>query len=70
MWKIELGSFPKGQADRISGFWNGAKAMLNNIPDAPDNIPMKLEFRKMESGNCHIFLVMGKWVGLHEASFD
>jgi hypothetical protein len=64
-----LGSIPSGQTDRISGFVEGARALLRENNTVGDE-PMKIEVEFSDSGNCHILLVIGKWVGAYEASYD
>ncbi len=67
--KVELTSIPSTQIVRIEGFMAGAKAMLQNMPNATGNDPMDIEVEFRKSGNCHIYLVTGRWVGPHEAEF-
>lgn len=68
--KIELASIPSTQSANIAGFVAGAKAMLVNMPNPTGNDPMDLEVEFRRTGNCHIYLVTGRWVGPYEADFS
>lgn len=68
--RIELVSIPSSQIDRIEGFISGAKAMLINMPNPSGNDPLDIEVEFRSSGNCHIYLLVGRWVGPHEADFS
>lgn len=68
--RTELVSIPSTQRDRIEGFVAGAKAMLAEVPNASGNDPMCVDVEFRKSGNCHIYLLTGRWVGPHEADFS
>lgn len=57
--KVELTSIPMGQYGRISGFVEGAKAMINTIDYSKHPYKIEVDFKK--SGNCHIYLITGEW---------
>jgi hypothetical protein len=57
----ELASIPSGNTERISGFVEGANQMIANMPNSTGNDPMKIELEFRDTGNCHIWLVTGRW---------
>lgn len=69
MQSIELTSIPVSQLARIESFVEGARAVLAKIPNASGNDPMDIDLEFRSTGNCHIYLLFGKWVGPHEAEF-
>ena len=68
--RTELASIPSTNTERIASFVAGARAMLAQMPNASGNDPMDIEAEFRRSGNCHIFLLTGRWVGPHEADFS
>jgi len=68
--RTELASIPSTNTDRISGFVAGAKAMLAEMPNPSGNDPMDIDVEFRRSGNCHIYLLTGRWVGPYEADFS
>jgi hypothetical protein len=68
--KIELASIPSTQIDRIDGFMSGVNAALNHMPNQSGNEPMTVDLEFRASGNCHIHLLVGRWVGSTEADFS
>lgn len=65
----EIASVPQNQQDRIAGIVEGAKKTLTQICTSSDDpVQVYLEFK--DSGNCHIYLEYGKWVGPLQAEFE
>ena len=57
---IELACIPSSQTARIESFVAGAKATLRVTTDSGSD-PMKVEPEFRDTGNCHIWLVTGRW---------
>lgn len=68
--RYELKSYPKSQIDLIAGCIEGANAVLANIPNATGNDPMRIVTEHKDSGNVHIYLEFGRWVGSFDADFS
>jgi len=67
MRKVRLKTIPTHKADAILHYVTGARAVLNEITTDGDD-PVEVDF-KADNGQTEIFLVYGKWVGPHQASF-
>lgn len=67
--KIEIASIPSTKSDTILGFVQGAKAIVAHIPNPDGNDPMCIDLEFRASGNCHIYLITGRWIGPHQAEF-
>lgn len=67
--RYELGSIPDGQTDRISGFVEGARASLKRVLHSCEDNPMEIDIEFRDTGNCHIWLLEGKWID-GKANFD
>jgi hypothetical protein len=67
--KIELKSIPSTQTDRIDAFVSGANEVLKHVPNSSGNEPMCIDVDFRSTGNCHINLLIGQWVGAHKAEF-
>lgn len=67
---VELASFPVSQTARLEGFVQGAKATLGlTTQSSGGDDPMCIDWVARDSGNAHVFLLIGKWVGPYEAVF-
>ena len=58
----ELACFPSTRSEAISAFVQGVDATLSHMPNPTGNDPMKVEPEFRVSGNCHIWLVTGRWM--------
>jgi hypothetical protein len=59
---VELAVFTKGQSARLDGFLLGATATLSRIPNASGSDPLAVDYRITESGDAHVYLLVGRWV--------
>jgi hypothetical protein len=67
---VELASFPVNQIARREGFVQGAKAALDmGTRNSGGDDPMCIDWVTRDTGNVHVFLLIGKWVGPYEAVF-
>lgn len=59
--KVELASIPAGQTAVIAGFVEGAKKTLARLPCSDAGGPTRVSVEYRISGNCHIWLEIGRW---------